>query len=155
MLYYSGEASYVPLLRLPLLESAIRLRKRNKWPRKFANQPWVDSLTELALQEYLDPNISRLNGWWSRCIDAPSATWHKTLSPRYEAVRAILDGWRDTGTRMMGPPLVSSLPEDHSGHEKTHRETTRHDGEGRRIPKEVYKMSAIDREIEWYLRGRG
>lgn len=138
MLYVTGEKSYIKTLRLPLLESAIKLRQRNKWPRTHAGRPWTESLSQMALCEYADPGISRLNGWWERVekdgelrhyawdaggcqfvegwwakwISATSGEWAKVLSPRYESLRAILDGWRSSAWRSMYEVLKGANIED-------------------------------------------
>lgn len=158
MLFYAGESSYAPLLRLPLLEAAIKLRKRNKWPRLFAKEPWTDKLTSLALAEYTNPAIAKLNGWWWRhderrggqftayntgdciyrdgwwsfCIDCPPDAWVRVISPRYESVRAILDGWRDTAKRQIALQLPSYMAEEEYLW-KTYKQTTEWGEEGRRM----------------------
>jgi len=158
MLYYAGESSYVRLLRLPLLESAIKLRKRSRWNRLFKGRPWTPDLVSLALREYENPAIKRLrgwwrietecgpefvawnapgaefvHGWWSCCFGADQQQWSRTFSPRYESIRAILDGWRDSATRRIGEQLVGLMPED-DYISKTYKTTTKFHDEGLRIP---------------------
>jgi len=103
---WARDESVRPSLRASLMIEAVDMRSQEGWPKtvrrldlvtgQWAERKYVEDLVDLALLEEHSGWILRKLDLWGACVGVYPTVWKRVLSPRYEAIRQVLEVWCGT-----------------------------------------------------------
>jgi len=112
---WARDDSVLGSLRSALLMEAIDLRFEEGWPKfirrldlntgQWAEGKYVEDLVDLALLEEHNGWMLRKLDLWGACLGVYPNVWRRVLSPRYEAIRQVLEVWCGTARSHMSRRL--------------------------------------------------